>query len=633
MPTRSLLFWSIFLVLFAVWPGKVTAQPRRAVYVGAKICANCHDGKSMGQQTTLWLHSKHARAYASLASPEARAIAAISGVPIEPRKSPLCLGCHATGANAEDWEKDETFSIRDGVQCEKCHGPGSEHVDSWSGGNTDGARPRVRLQSPTGADCMKCHKDKPSHTRSLPQPAHRHNRDNTPFDLAAALRELAHPTPPGQKSDRGGPPECPTDPAATVRYTGSHACAECHDAPEKGSQFSRWQLTKHAKAYASLASPAGLEIAAKSHVTGDPQSSAACLKCHSTAYHRPAAGSVDSYSVLEGVGCESCHGAGSAHAAASVTYDRAQPLAAGLLKLDRSTCVSCHSQAHGKPFDYESALKAIAHPAKAPPVDRAVRYKTPLGLALRPGGKELYVTCEASSTVCIIDPANRLKVAELALGGQPTDVTFSPDGLRAYITNRLDDSLSVVDTAARRVIATVPVGDEPHGVRTDASGRTIYVLNTSSDDISVIDAGSLQERKRLEASRGPWALALSPDGKKMLVTNALSRFVKFREPSLSEITVIDTAGSVVDDRLQVKDANMLQGVAWHPSGRFALATLMRTKNLVPMTRMVQGWTVTCGLGIVEDDGQVDQILLDEMNRASAFPTRPPSLSRPTARWL
>ena len=48
---------------------------------------------------------------------------------------------------------------------------------------------------------------------------------------------------------------------------------------------------------------------------------------------------------------------------------------------------------------------------------------------------------------------------------------------------------------------------------------------------------------------------------------------------------------------------MLQGVAWHPSGEFALATLLRTKNLVPMTRMVQGWTVTNGLGILWTDGR------------------------------
>ena len=41
----------------------------------------------------------------------------------------MCLWCHATGAHVEEWEKDEAFIIEEGVQCEKCHGPGSEYMD------------------------------------------------------------------------------------------------------------------------------------------------------------------------------------------------------------------------------------------------------------------------------------------------------------------------------------------------------------------------------------------------------------------------------------------------------------------------------------------------------------------------
>ncbi len=587
------------------------AQPRRPVYVGAKVCATCHDGENMGHQTALWLSTRHARAYVSLATPEARAIAAISGVPIEPQKSPLCLGCHATGSDAEGWERDETFSIRDGVQCEKCHGPGSEHVDSWSAANEPKADNKIRLTSPVGSDCMKCHKDKPSHTRSLAQARRPPARQVTPFELAEALRTQAHPTPKNWKLELRDPPQPPIAPQAAAKYTGSHACAECHDAPEKGFQFSRWRETKHARAYETLGTPAAREIAMKTGVAGDPQTSVACLKCHSTAYHRASAGVAETYSILEGVGCESCHGAGSAYAPEDVMKDKPRAVAAGLLPVQKSTCLACHEQAHGKSFDFETASKLIAHPAQAPPRPEPVTYKTPLNPAFRPGGKEVYVTCESSATVCVIDTATHRKTAEIAVGSEPTDVTFSPDGLRAYVTNRLDDSLSVVDTTARRVVATVPVGDEPHGVRTDLVGKTIYVLNTSSDDISVIDAATLQERKRLSASRSPWALALAPDGRRLLVTNALSRFVKFREPALSEVTVVDTRRSVVDDRVKVPGANMLQGIAWHPSGRFAMATLLRTKNLVPMTRMLQGWTVTNGLGIIWEDGGVDQVLLDE----------------------
>lgn len=44
---------------------------KHSVYVGVKICTTCHQGKGMGHQFSRWLASKHARAYAILAKPEA----------------------------------------------------------------------------------------------------------------------------------------------------------------------------------------------------------------------------------------------------------------------------------------------------------------------------------------------------------------------------------------------------------------------------------------------------------------------------------------------------------------------------------------------------------------------------------
>jgi YVTN family beta-propeller protein len=173
---------------------------------------------------------------------------------------------------------------------------------------------------------------------------------------------------------------------------------------------------------------------------------------------------------------------------------------------------------------------------------------------------------------------------------------------------------------ARKVVEEVPVGDEPHGVLTDAAGKHLYVLNTSADSISILDARTLVETKRLAASRSPWSLSRSPDGSRILVTNNLSSFVEFRTPSLSEVTVIDTERAIVEHRVMVPAANLLQGVDWHPSGRFAMITLNRTKNLVPMTRLVQGWTITNGLGIIWNDGEVDQVLLDEPNMCFPDPS-------------
>jgi YVTN family beta-propeller protein len=346
-------------------------------------------------------------------------------------------------------------------------------------------------------------------------------------------------------------------------------------------------------------------------VNDDPLAAGACLKCHSSTFHDPAGGVLDSYDIFEGVTCEACHGAGSEYSREDVMRDPKKAADAGLKQVTRETCLACHENAHGKPFDYEAALAKISHPTKLPSVVESPPYKTPLNMALSPDARKLYVTCEASHTVIVVDVVSRRKTDEIPVGRHPTDVTFHPDGRRAYVSNRLDDSVSVIDVLAGRVIQTIPVGDEPHGVLTDRPGERLYVLNSSSDSISVIDTASLVEVKRLEASRNPWSLSLSPDGSRICVTNALSRFVPFRTPPTSEITVIDTESALVTDRVVVPGSNLMQGIAWHPSGRFALITLNRTKNLVPMARLLQGWTITNGLGIIWADGRVDQALLDE----------------------
>ena len=124
------------------------APGRRSTW--GRVCAACHEGRQQGDQLSRWLLSKHSRAYAVLARPESKQIAELSGVPLEPQRSTMCLGCHATGTFAEASEKDDTFFAEDGVQCEMCHGPGSEHAEAQAamdaaavarGGECSAARP------------------------------------------------------------------------------------------------------------------------------------------------------------------------------------------------------------------------------------------------------------------------------------------------------------------------------------------------------------------------------------------------------------------------------------------------------------------------------------------------------------
>ncbi len=598
------------------WAYDPGVKDRQPVYVGARVCGECHDGPRSGHQFSRWRVSKHAQAYATLWSPEAKKIAQLSGIPGEPQEAAVCLGCHVTGYDAEGWEKEVSFFREDGIQCETCHGPGSEYIGpDVMGDSMDREKAaRAGLKTPGERECMNCHNVKGSHVAVLRSPV---------FDVQKELKAICGPAhdlggmPTDSKTrPRPSKPQNPrTQPSETpYQYTGVIACARCHQAPRMGYQFSRWRLSRHARAYAVLGTSAGYEMASREGITGNPQEQPACLRCHTTGTGEPASCFLEGFDVADGVQCESCHGPGSAYQAEAIMRDPRGARQAGLQPVTEKTCSPCHENAHGRPFDYAADLKKIAHPKRPPePVKQALgpRYKTPLNLALSPDGAELWAACEASDTVVIVDVGARRVVAEIETGGKPTDLAFSPDGTRAYVSNRLDDTVSVIDRAARRVVATVPVGDEPHGVLLDQAGRFLYVLNTTADSISVIDTTTLKEHRRLPASRAPWSLALSPDHRSIAATNTRSRFVPFRTSSMSEVTMLDTDTQSVTQRVVLPGANLLQGIAWHPRGEFALVTLMRTKNLVPMTRLLQGWTITNGLGIIWRDGKVDQVLLDE----------------------
>jgi YVTN family beta-propeller protein len=584
------------------------ASGKEPVYLGSQACGKCHDGPQMGHQFSKWRLSAHSRAYASLSKPEAREITKLSGITEEPHRAKMCLGCHATASEEEDWRHGEEFHLEDGLQCEACHGPGSEYAtEEIMSSRAKAVANGLRLS--TREDCQICHRSKGSHDAVLKR---------KPFNLDTALLATAHPIP-NQKPEKLPAPERPQN-ASPHQFTGVMACAKCHTGPKFNFQFSQWRQSKHARAYAVLATPKGRDLADAEGVKGDPQQSPQCLQCHTTAAAIQPASLLPGFDLRDGVQCESCHGPGEDYSPEAVMLDKAASRAKGLLETSPATCLPCHEKAHGKPFDYDQARKEIAHPTK-PPLSAAVEpaYKNPLNLALTPDGKELWVACEDSASVVVVDTATRRKLLEIPVGGQPHDVCFMPDGGQAFVANRLDDTVSAVDVAAHRVTGTLEVGDEPHGLLVDRQGRFLYVLNTSIDSISVIDVATFREVKRLSASRSPWSLALSPDGGSILVTHALSRFIGDRQPAMSEITVLDTVSARVSDRVTVPAANLLQGIAWHPSGEYALFTLLRTKNLVPMTRINHGWTISNGLGLLWRDGTVDQVLLDENHRCFPDP--------------
>jgi hypothetical protein len=153
---------------------------------------------------------------------------------------------------------------------------------------------------------------------------------------------------------------------ATHKYVGVKVCAMCHKGEAKGKMFEIWQSSKHASAYKSLLLPEAKKIAEKKGLKKPANESPECLKCHVTA-HGVDAKLVDAkFDMKDGIGCESCHGAGSDYKAMNVMKDKAKAIAAGLVlaKADEKLCMKCHNEESPtfKEFKYKDFWAKIKHP-------------------------------------------------------------------------------------------------------------------------------------------------------------------------------------------------------------------------------------------------------------------------------
>jgi YVTN family beta-propeller protein len=405
------------------------------------------------------------------------------------------------------------------------------------------------------------------------------------------------------------------DPPQIPLYVGQTVCRRCHahGGPQGACDVER--NVRHELAYAALSRSEAAEIAAFSGIPETPTASRICLACHATAAGVGPRWTTATFDITDGVQCEACHGAGSLHVELAGQTARApEDVSQHIDRGDRARCIPCHRESRAHREVLELGFRRS-------PAD--LLYKTPVNLAVSPDGARLYVVCEHSNTMAVVDTRTRRVIAEVAVGSRPHDVAAGPDGARIYVTNRFGNSVSVIDGSSLVEVAEIPAGAGPHGVVCDPTGRFVFVANNGEDSVSVIDATELRETKRLSGGRGPWSLAVGADPTRLYVTNVNPNVTRFLEPPTSELSILDATAGHVTDRLNVPGANMLQGIAVLPAGTGgprALFTLVRTKNLVPITRLQQGWTITNGIGVVRPGGGVDQVLLDQPGESFPDPT-------------
>lgn len=148
--------------VFAAFSFKFTDYAHKAgtgKYVGVTTCVGaCHKTDGQGKQLDIWQSSKHSQAFKTLQTPEADKIAKDKGFTTPAAETPQCLKCHVLGKDMDPAEFESTFSKEDGVQCESCHGAGSEYKKLAIMKDKEKSKENgLIVHSDKEAFCVSCH--------------------------------------------------------------------------------------------------------------------------------------------------------------------------------------------------------------------------------------------------------------------------------------------------------------------------------------------------------------------------------------------------------------------------------------------------------------------------------------------
>jgi YVTN family beta-propeller protein len=142
------------------------------------------------------------------------------------------------------------------------------------------------------------------------------------------------------------------------------------------------------------------------------------------------------------------------------------------------------------------------------------------GMALSPNGRRLYVASAARScdgrggTIAVIDTTSHKTVDVVAVDAAPETIAVDAEGM-LYVTHYQTNSVSVIDPGTQCSM-TVAIDDAPMEVVARPKSEFIYTANSHS--VTLIDT-STAATKNLAIGELPRRLSISADGRRLYATD------------------------------------------------------------------------------------------------------------------
>lgn len=260
--------------------------------------------------------------------------------------------------------------------------------------------------------------------------------------------------------------------------------------------------------------------------------------------------------------------------------------------------------------------------AKKPEADKPIlQFADPVEFLFSRDGSRLYVLCQQSGEVRVLDSTTYAPLKTIVVGHIPRGFSLSADGRRLFVANSWDDTISVIDTTSLNVVATWHEEMAPTSVVEGPRGKYLYVANRISNDVGVLDAHTGAVVKRLAASPGASYITPSPDGARLYVTAVYPDSHRWRTPPVSEVTVIDSTAAEVVQRIPLPSIAGVFHTAISADGRLGVVAELHPKNMVPLTALEHGAAFEDTLTLFGADVGPNpvEVPLDELDRYAVRP--------------
>jgi YVTN family beta-propeller protein len=208
------------------------------------------------------------------------------------------------------------------------------------------------------------------------------------------------------------------------------------------------------------------------------------------------------------------------------------------------------------------------------------------------------VTTEGSSHLLILDPTSGGIVGTIATAQETSHmIVVSADARRAYVTNIGSGTTTAIDLVAGRKLADIATGAGSEALALAPDGNELWVAARADGTIAIVDTATLTVKDRLPLPGIPIRIAMTPDGRTVLITCAGS----------GELVAIDARTHHELGRAKVTTP-LAAGAAARPSARLAPGSVLPVGLLVARDGRSAYVAATMGDRVVQFDARTLEVL-------------------------